>query len=90
MQKLEGKGVAGGATWEVVENKGVNLQCRNVGKGCWLEGCDPHTPAVFVRVANKGLAAYVKWKSAEALENKGEISEQITRRNKTAGREFWL
>jgi hypothetical protein len=31
----------------------------------------PHTPAVFVRMANKGLTAYVKWKSAEALENKG-------------------
>jgi hypothetical protein len=30
-----------------------------------------YTPAVFVRVANKELAGYGKWKSAEALENKG-------------------
>jgi hypothetical protein len=29
------------------------------------------TPAVFVRMANKELTAYVKWKSAEAAENKG-------------------
>jgi hypothetical protein len=28
-------------------------------------------------VATKGLTAYVKWKSVEALENKGEISERI-------------
>jgi hypothetical protein len=27
-------------------------------------------PAVFVRVANKGVRAYVKWKSAEVLEDK--------------------
>jgi hypothetical protein len=31
----------------------------------------PHTPAVFVRAAAKGLTGYVKWKSAEAIENKG-------------------
>jgi hypothetical protein len=37
----------------------------------------PHTPAVFVRAANKELTAYVKWKSAEALENKGAIPERL-------------
>ena len=31
-----------------------------------------YTPAFFVRVANKGLTGYVKWKSAEVVENKGE------------------
>jgi len=27
------------------------------------------TPVVFVRVANKGVRAYVKWKSVEVIEN---------------------
>jgi hypothetical protein len=30
----------------------------------------PHTPAVFVRVANKGVRVYGKWKSREIVENK--------------------
>jgi hypothetical protein len=34
-----------------------------------------HTPAVFVRVADKGLTAYVKWKSAQVIENKGQRTE---------------
>ena len=29
-----------------------------------------YTPAVFVRVANKRLTPYVKWKSAQGTENK--------------------
>jgi hypothetical protein len=28
-------------------------------------------PAVFVRVASKGLTGYVTWKSAERIENRG-------------------
>jgi len=30
-----------------------------------------HTPAVFVRVANKGVTGYGTWKSAEAIEKTG-------------------
>jgi len=30
-----------------------------------------YTPVVFVRVANKGLTGYVKWKSVEVVENNG-------------------
>ena len=33
-----------------------------------------YTPAVFVRVAKKGVRAYGKWKSAQAFENKAEKS----------------
>jgi hypothetical protein len=32
-----------------------------------------HTPAVFVRVANKRLAAYGKWKSAQGNEFNGLV-----------------
>jgi len=43
------------------------------------EGCFPkweewgYTPLFFVRVANKGVKSYVKQKSAQAIENKGQI-----------------
>ena len=30
-----------------------------------------HTPAVFVRVANKGVTGYGTWKSGEAIEKMG-------------------
>jgi hypothetical protein len=30
-------------------------------------------PAVFVRVASKGLTAYVTWKSAQHIENRGFV-----------------
>jgi len=32
-----------------------------------------YTPVFFVRVANKGLKSYVKQKSAQAIENRGQI-----------------
>jgi hypothetical protein len=51
MQNPENEGVAGGATGEVVENKGT-------GSAFGLKNV---TPAVFVRVRNKGLAAYGEW-----------------------------
>jgi hypothetical protein len=31
-----------------------------------------HTPAVFVRVANKGVAGYRTWKKIRKMEDKGE------------------
>jgi hypothetical protein len=34
-------------------------------------------PAVFVRVANKGLRTYGKWKSAEVLENKAADKRRL-------------
>jgi hypothetical protein len=33
-------------------------------------------------MANKELTAYVKWKSAEALENKGTIGEREERKSR--------
>jgi hypothetical protein len=39
-------------------------------------------PAVFVRVASKGLTGYVTWKSGEALDSKG-IETSIFRENVT-------
>src|SRR5690242_13842077 len=47
----------------------------------------PYTPAVFVRVANKGVTPYGKWKSAQAHENKrrvlfGNWARAAMRRNK--------
>jgi len=38
-------------------------------------------PAVFVRVASKGLTAYRTWKSAEAIENKGRKSRRFLRKD---------
>jgi hypothetical protein len=34
-------------------------------------GRDDIHPAVFARVANKGVAEYGTWKSAQHIENKG-------------------
>jgi hypothetical protein len=36
-------------------------------------------PAVFVRVASKGLTGYVTWKSGEALDSKGHRNEHFSR-----------
>ena len=36
-------------------------------------------PAVFVRVASKGLTGYVTWKSAEALDSMGHRNEHFSR-----------
>jgi hypothetical protein len=38
-----------------------------------------YTPAVFVRVASKGLAGYGKWKSAQKHENKGNAKTNVCR-----------
>jgi hypothetical protein len=79
MQEYENKGVAGGATGEVVENKGAVLHTKGTQNRARRKifGLKDVTPAVFVRVASKGLTAYVKWKSAEALGNKGAIPERL-------------
>jgi hypothetical protein len=46
-------------------------------------------PAVFVRVASKGLTGYVTWKSAQRTENKGfanvVFEREIEIRNKNGG-----
>jgi hypothetical protein len=36
-------------------------------------------PAVFVRVANKGLRGYGTWKSAEVNEKRGDIDREKLR-----------
>jgi hypothetical protein len=36
-------------------------------------------PAVFVRVASKGLTGYVTWKSAQRIENKGFANSLFAR-----------
>jgi hypothetical protein len=36
----------------------------------------PPPPAVFIRATNKGLTAYAKWKSVEALDNKGTTKSE--------------
>ena len=46
---------------------------RGEGVPIWEELV--YTPAVFVRVANKGDAGYATWKSAETPENAGDRSE---------------
>jgi hypothetical protein len=38
-----------------------------------------YTPAVFVRVANKGVTGYVTWKSAQRTENKGFANAPFAR-----------
>jgi hypothetical protein len=79
MQKPDNKRVVDEGTGEVVENKGARMtrlfesrvRPRRVPDREELG----YTPAVLVRVATKGLTAYVKWKSAEAIENKEGTSE---------------
>jgi hypothetical protein len=38
-------------------------------------------PAVFVRVASKGLTGYGTWKSAQRIENKGFANELFARKS---------
>jgi hypothetical protein len=57
-----------------VERKGIG---RKYPFDLKVRGIDPewellvHTPAVFVRVPNKGLAGYGTWKSVRRMEGEG-------------------
>jgi hypothetical protein len=78
------RGVHGSSFGKEVESRKLKVESRRKEKNLSdkvgtriLVGCPVpfwellvHTPAVFVRVANKGLTAYGKWKSAKDIENK--------------------
>jgi hypothetical protein len=42
----------------------------------------PHTPAVFVRVANKGVAGYGTWKSVRKMEDRRIVTEFLVNLNR--------
>jgi hypothetical protein len=57
-------------------------ECGSLGKRMLLSsrmGIVGTHPAVFVRVASKGLTGYVTWKSGEALDSMGHRNEHFSR-----------
>ena len=67
------------------EEKERGLEVREGGVPEWEEY--PHTPGVFVRVANKGVAGYGTWKSVRRMEDESTTETERRRAEEERG---WL